>query len=235
MTTALFSARSITRTALLGLAATTVLTGCGEAQPRSSIEVISTDSAVPAKSVSQQKPTAPPSTGKPDSPGESGSTDKSGSKGSAGTVRILNGTRNVVIVPVPSFESIAALDDMMRLNLTDGDPKYGLFVFTPVNGKYLIRTSEADNSGEAPCLRVRPNGSEPLTVVAAPCDTSDPLQLFTVTLDKAKKSTYAISNQSAFLQVTSDGELIAEELGDAPLLTTFKLIDNGKAALPALD
>ena len=234
MSSALFSARTVARTALLGLAASAVLTGCGDDRPRGTIEVISTGSPVTTKStVTTPAAADSPSTSTSGTTGSSGTTGNSGSTNSTGGV--LKGTRNVVIVPVPSIESIVALDAQMRLSLTDGDPKYGLFVFTPVKGKYLIRTAEADGSGEAPCMRVRTNGSEPLTVVAAPCDTSDALQLFTVAADTAKKSRYAISNQSAFLQVTSQGELIAEELGDAPLTTTFKLIDNGKATLPALD
>ena len=67
------------------------------------------------------------------------------------------------------------------------------------------------------------------TVVAAPCDTSRAGQLFTLSRQKDKDGdpTYAISSQNAFLQVFERSGLIAEELGDAPLKTTFALVDNG--------
>jgi hypothetical protein len=145
---------------------------------------------------------------------------------------VLAGTRQVAIVPVPSFESALALDAKGRLGLTDGESDRSLFVFTPSGQRFLIKTAKADaDSGEPSCLSIQVNGSNPLTVVAAPCDAGSADQQFEVS---ARGKSYSISSQSAFLQVVR-GEVIAEELGDAPLRTTFKLVDNGKATLPALD
>jgi hypothetical protein len=152
---------------------------------------------------------------------------------------VLDGGRQVVIAPIPGGESILAVDDKGRLGPADGDVDKGLFVLTPANGKHQIRTAAPDPGGEASCLGVKQNGSDPLTVVATACDTSRAGQLFTIKPEKKKDSkgrpTYAISNQGAFLQVADGYGLIAEELGDSPLRTTYSLVDNGPATLPSLD
>lgn len=62
---------------------------------------------------------------------------------------------------------------------------------------------------------------------AAPCDAKNPDQWFTITA--RDKQTYAISNASAFLQHSPTSGLILEELGDAPLRSTFRFVDNGPA------
>jgi hypothetical protein len=141
---------------------------------------------------------------------------------------VLSGTRAVVIVPVPSFESVLAIDSGGRLGVTDAEAD--LFVFTPVGRRFQIRTDGiAANTGEPACLRIKSNGSQSLTVVGALCNASDDRQLFDVAADGKN---YVISNSSAFLQVDGDGFLIAQELGDASLETSFKLVDNGKANAP---
>lgn len=146
---------------------------------------------------------------------------------------ILAGERQVVIRPHPSSGAIVAVDGNGRLGLTDGEAEYGLFVLTPVGAEYQIRTAKADAGGAPACLGVKHHGAASLTVVAAACDTGRAGQLFSVTRQKTKDgqggSLYAISSQGAFLQVTTDGTLIAEERGDAPLRTTFSLVDNGPA------
>lgn len=62
---------------------------------------------------------------------------------------MLSGTRQVAIVPVPSFESVLALDAKGRLGLTDGESDRSLFVFTPNGKRFQIKTAKADSdSGE---------------------------------------------------------------------------------------
>lgn len=145
---------------------------------------------------------------------------------------ILAGKRQVVIKPIPSFESIVAIDSKGRLNLTDGEAKFGLFVLSPVGDKFQIKTAKAGDGKKAACIGIKNNGSNPLTAVAATCDPKRAGQLFTVTKQKAKdngRPTYAISNAGAFLQYFPRTGLIAEELGDAPLTTTYSFVDNGPA------
>lgn len=147
---------------------------------------------------------------------------------------ILRGKRQVVIAPVGSFESVLAVDTKGRMNATDGPSEYSLFVFVPArDGKHLIRTAKAGTGGEPSCMGIRNNGSAPLTVVAAACDAGRDGQLFTVATakDAAKKDepAYTISNGDAFLLLTPQDDLIAQEPGDAPSGTTFTLVDNGSA------
>jgi hypothetical protein len=213
--------------------ALTLLTACGDS--KGTIETIGP--AGPA-GVSSTAPTTTPPTSSPkatvtpapkpttvanrSTPSETNAAKPSTSRG------VLSGTRKVSIVPVPSFESGLALDSSGRLGLTDAEGT--LFVFTPTGRQFLITTAEVDaKTGEPSCLRIKSNGSQSLTVVAALCDASNDRQLFDVAADGKN---YVISNASAYLQVNSDGFLIAEELGDAPLETSFKLVDNGKASVP---
>ena len=186
-----------------------------------------------------------PSTGTKTS---SGTKTTGGTKTSSGTKTstagkkskvdpILAGKRQIVIAPIPSFESVVVVDDSGRLSLTDGEAEHSMFVLTPVGDKYLIKTAKAGAGGEPSCMGIKNNGTGSLTVVAAACDTRRAGQLFTIARQKAKSNglpTYAISNQSAFLQVFPSG-LIAEELGDAPLKTTYAFVDNGPSTLPSLD
>ncbi|MEV4642828.1 hypothetical protein AB0J80_36350 [Actinoplanes sp. NPDC049548] len=111
---------------------------------------------------------------------------------------LLTGERRVTIQPVPGAAvSIGGSDR---------------FILTPTGDKYLIKTSSAS------CLLA---GAR--TVTTSPCDPARAGQLFTIT--PQGPSTYAISNQGAYLQVTSGGELVVE----GPLKTTFTLIDEGPA------
>lgn len=145
---------------------------------------------------------------------------------------ILAGRRQVVIKPIPSFESIVGIDSKGRLNLTDGEPAYGLFVLSPVGAKYQIKTAKAGDGKKAACIGIRNNGSNPLTAVATTCDSKRAGQLFDITRLTAQdngRPTYAISNRGAFLQYFPRTGLIAEELGDAELTTTYSFVDNGPA------
>ena len=145
---------------------------------------------------------------------------------------ILAGKRQVVIKPIPSFESIVGIDSSGRLNLTDGEPAYGLFVLSPLGAKYQIKTAKPGDGKKAACIGIKNNGSNPLTAVAATCDANRAGQLFDITKLKAKdngRPTHAISNRGAYLQYFPRTGLIAEELGDAELTTTYSFVDNGPA------
>jgi hypothetical protein len=145
---------------------------------------------------------------------------------------ILAGQRQVVIKPIPSFESIVGIDSKGRLNLTDGEPAYGLFVLSPVGQKFQIKTAKPGDGKKAACIGIRSNGSNPLTAVAATCDSRRAGQLFTLVKQTKKdngRATYGIHNAGAFLQYFPRTGLIAEELGDSNLATTFSFVDNGPA------
>lgn len=165
-------------------------------------------------------------------------SSSSSSPSSSSSGDVFSGERQVVIRPVEVQESIVVVNDRGRLSFTDGEAEHGLFVFTPVRDRFQIKTAKADASGEPSCLGIKENGSNPLTVEAAACDTSRDGQLFTVTEQDASaegRPTYAIANGDAFVQIFPETGLIAQELGDAPLATTYAFVDNGPSTLPALD
>jgi hypothetical protein len=145
---------------------------------------------------------------------------------------VLSGKRQVAIVRAQAFESGVSLLDDSRVAEVDDDSGRRLFVLVPLGGgNYLIRTAEPGPDGERSCWRSRTNGSDPLTVVGAACSANDRRQRFAVTRhgQSGGQPTYAIANLDAFLQFSSRRGLILEELGDATLTTTFRLVDNGDA------
>lgn len=152
---------------------------------------------------------------------------------------IFKGERQVAIVRAQASEGTLSLMDNGRLGEVDGDEGKSLFVLAPLGkDKYLIRTATPDSAtgGEPSCWKVyNPNTTASLTVRKAACDTRNAAEQFTVKASGKQngKTTYAISNRSAYLQYFPQSGLIMEELGDAPLLSTFKIVDNGPA--PILD
>ncbi|WP_173034216.1 hypothetical protein [Phytohabitans flavus] len=166
-------------------------------------------------------------------PPASGGSSRGGSASA-----ILRGERQVVILPVDSFESVLALNDADRLTLLDGDPDRDLFVLAPVGGgRFQIKTAKADRGGEPSCMQVKEDGVNPATVVARACDVGVQNQLFTIEEAKQVKNgrpSYNIMvDGGAYLLEGSSGGLIAEQLGDGSP-TSFTFVDNGPSALPKL-
>jgi hypothetical protein len=122
------------------------------------------------------------------------------------------------------------------LTEVDDDSGRQLFVPTPLGRHQYLIKSYGKNDGhpandEPACWQVYHEGSQPLTVQGAVCDATNPAQQFTIT--SQGKRVFAISNFSAYLQYSPNRGLILEELGDAPLLSTFRFTDNGPARTPA--
>lgn len=156
----------------------------------------------------------------------------------------LSGTRQLFFYVLDDGqevpESSLAVSSSGRVEVTGDYSGRALFVPTPNGSNHLIKTGTLRAGGEALCLKVRANGSKPLTIVTASCDAGDKTQLFTFDKhgkDNQGRTMYAIRNGDAFLQWNPTGTagLIAEELGDAKLHTTFVAIDRGKSTVPALD
>jgi hypothetical protein len=185
-------------------------------------------------------PSAPPSA----SPSPSASRSPKPSKGGKS---VFAGDRQFYFfvldkgVEVP--ESLLAATSAGKVEVNADFSSKALFVPTPDapgSSDYLIKTGKLRKGGEALCLKVRSNGSDPLTLVTAACDSGDRSQVFTF-VDKGKdnqgRRTYGISNEDAYLQWDPNGSsgLIAEELGDAKLNTTWVAIDRGKSTVPLTD
>ncbi|MGX4654720.1 RICIN domain-containing protein [Micromonospora sp. SCSIO 07396] len=181
-------------------------------------------------------PTATPSAGPtPRTPATGGPTPGATDatpQGSATADPLRLGQRRYALVRSAAAEGAVSLLDDGRLGEVDGDEGRSLFVFVPQgSGTYLVRTAEPDADGDLACWQVRSSGSQPLTVAGAPCEPTEPRQLFSITVDGTAdgQRTYAVSNNSAYLQYSSRRGLILEELGDAPLTTVFRFVDNGPA------
>lgn len=177
-------------------------------------------------------PTAAPSSSAPATPTATPRSTGAPSAPSSGTVPVLSGKREVTIVRVQAFESGLSLHNG-ELVEADDDSGRQLFVPTPLGGDaYLIKAYGRPDghpaNDDASCWQVHhPGNTESLTVEAAACDAANPRQRFTIVAQGA--GAYAISNESAFLQYSPTKGLILEELGDAPLLSTFRIVDNGPA------
>jgi len=184
-------------------------------------------------------PTVTPSVGPPSTPStpSTASTASTPSTPSTPNDRVLSGTREVTIVRVQASEGGIALDG--QLMEVDDDSGRQLFVPTPLGGDtYLIkaygRVNNHPANDEPACWQVdNPGNARPLTVEGAVCDSKNPAQRFTITA--SGKGAYAISNRSAYLQHSPTRGIILEEVGDAPLRSTFRFVDNGPARRPAGD
>jgi hypothetical protein len=170
-------------------------------------------------------------------------TGRTGPKPAAPSA-VLSGKRQVMLFPLYKGEevpdSVLSVQSNGRVAAIEDFGDRALFVPVPQDGRFKILTGKLRNGGEASCLAVRKRGSNPLIVVTTACDASAKDQLFAFHKegrDNQGRSMYGIENQSAYLQWNPQGQggLIAEELGDAPLDSTFVLIDRGPATLPVLD
>jgi hypothetical protein len=227
----------IVNAGLVAVVALTALQGCSGDHPVVSPTVSASSGAglgdAPSPSESASASGSPASSGSP------AATKPPAAAGGAP----LSGGRQIYVVPLDKgqevTDSVLAVTSGGRVQVAKdhGDP--ALFVPTPTSrgGKdYLIKTGKLRQGGEPSCLTVRGNGSKPLTVVTAACDAAAATQLFTFDphgKDRQGRVTYGIRNRDAFLQWRRTGGygLIAEELGDSPLETTFVLVDRGSSTV----
>ncbi|WP_328346386.1 hypothetical protein [Micromonospora sp. NBC_00421] len=192
-------------------------------------------SAGPTPGTPSAEPTPNTSdTGEPTSgsPSATPSATPSAPRSSSPTDPLRLGQRQFVLVRSSAVESVVSLLADEGLGEVDGDEGRRLFVFVPQeSGNYLVRTAEPDADGKRACWQVRAAGSDPLTVVAATCSPAEPRQLFSIVAHGSDggQQTYALSNNSAYLQYSDQRGLILEELGDATLNTVFRFVDNGPA------
>lgn len=161
-------ARTLLATALLaGLAVGQ--TGCSAGEPTT---VAASTAPVPS-AASTETPTRSASAPAEGVDDETPEPAEGADNGEGGDGPILSGKRQTVIKPVGPGEEILAVNDKGRLVDTDGPGTHTLFVLVPVrDGLHQIRIAKAGAGGEPSCLGVKNNGSSPLTVVAAACDTS---------------------------------------------------------------
>ncbi|MFF5173949.1 hypothetical protein ACFY3U_15065 [Micromonospora sp. NPDC000089] len=185
-----------------------------------------------------------PATGQP-GPTPTGTTATATPRPTAAPAGLLSGKRQVQLFArwrgsqVP--ESVLTVGASGRAEVSGDFGDRALFVPVPApGGRHQIKTGKLRSGGEPYCLSIKTNGSKPLTLVAAACDTRQASQFFTFVgtgKDNQGRATYAVQNRDAYLRWNPEGSsgLIAEELADSGPETTFVLVDKGPASLPALD
>ena len=199
-------------------------------------------SAPPSVIPSAAPSTSPPVSRPPSRPPASPSRPASGGG-------VLSGDRQVFFFVLDKGsevpESVPAVTSGGRVNITADYGDRALFVpvpKSPGSKQFLIKTGKLRSGGEALCLQVQSNGSDPLTLVTKACDTGEKDQSFKFDengRDNQDRMTYLISVDGLYMRYDPNGPagtgLIVQESGEGDDLTSFVIIDRGKATIPALD
>jgi len=155
---------------------------------------------------------------------------------------VLSGARQVTFEAldlgqeVPGARLSVDADDRLQV-VTGAVDERALFVPTPAaRDQYLIKTGALRQGGKALCLSRRSNGTQPVTVVAATCESGDDSQLFGLDPngeDEQNRANYAIGADSVYLQWDPGGKsgLVAAETGGYLPDTTFVPIDRGPSTV----
>jgi hypothetical protein len=193
---------------------------------------------VPAGAVPSAETTAPPPVIAEPSPGPSPSSTSSSTTGlGAAGADLLSGKRQLTFVPLVDGKeqagSVISVTPAGRADVTNRDTDDALFVpveTRPGSGRYLLKTGKLVKGGEPYCLQVKPNGSNPLTVVTRACDAGEKNQQFRF---QKQRGAYLVSSDGVYLQWRPKGKfgLIAEEPGEGDV-TAWRLTDKGPATVP---
>lgn len=202
-------------------------------------------------------PTAPPSPAPSAAPSISASAavktpasrTPSSSPRSTPSGGVLSGKRQVFLYPLDKGvevpESVPAVTSTGRLDITADYGERALLVpvpKSPGSKQFQIKTGKIRSGGEALCVQVQGNGSNPLTLVTKGCDTAQKDQLFKFDEngpDNQDRMTYLISVDGLYMHYSPDGTagtgLIVQESGEGDDLTSFVIIDRGQATIPVTD
>jgi hypothetical protein len=199
--------------------------------------------ALPSVPLSSAPLTSPSAVKTPSRPPASPSRPASGGGG------VLSGDRQVFLyvlddgAEVP--DSVPAVTSSGRLDITADYGDRALLVpvpKSPGSKQFLVKTGKLRSGGEALCLQVRSNGSDPLTLVTKACDAGRKDQSFRFQengRDNQDRMTYLISVDGLYMRYDPDGPpgtgLIVQESGEGDDLTSFVIIDRGQATIPSLD
>ncbi|WP_328340463.1 serine/threonine-protein kinase [Micromonospora sp. NBC_00421] len=166
-------------------------------------------------------------------PAAAGSTPASGkpppSTGADPTRAILAGQRRILL-HVVEIDRDLSLPFHGELEVGDGTGKDALFVLEPVGVDYMIRSVNPDIA-HRPCLGVKIDAKGYASLVGADCYATA-ATVFGITRegkdDKGRTSYSIISDEYGVVQWSPSKKGIRVEfLGDAPVPTTFSLVDRG--------
>ncbi|MDG4833454.1 serine/threonine-protein kinase [Solwaraspora sp. WMMD1047] len=193
------------------------------AEPDSGAPAVPTGSASGSPATGTAAPTGAPSSG--------AATSGAAPSGAADTTRaILTGQRRALL-------HIAEIDRDLSMpfdgvtHVSDGTGPDALFALVPIGVDYMIKSlnPEVDHR---PCLGVKVLPEESAALVAAECYPTA-ATLFEISpvdgTDDKGRPTYQIYNDTyGFVQWSrSRSKIYVEFLGDAPIDTTFSLVDRG--------
>ena len=119
-----------------------------------------------------------------------------------------------------------------ELTVGDGTGKDALFVLEPVGVDYMIKSVNPDIA-HRPCLGVKLDPEGYASLVGAECEPTG-ATVFSISRegrdDKGRTSYSIISEKYGVVQwEDTEKEIYVQEMGDAPIDTTFSLVDRGAA------
>ncbi|MFI5927021.1 serine/threonine-protein kinase [Micromonospora sp. NPDC051543] len=161
----------------------------------------------------------------------SGTPTASPSKSTDPTQAILTGQRRILLHLVEVDRDLK-LPFHGELEAGDGTGKDALFVLEPVGVDFMIKSLNPD-IGHRPCLGVKIDSKGYASLVGAECYASA-ATVFALSRagkdDKGRTSYSIISDEYGVVQWSPTKKAIyVEHLGDAPIDTTFSLVDRGAA------
>lgn len=153
---------------------------------------------------------------------------------------VFAGTRAVVLAPVQQQPLVLAVSASGRVVLSKDRGTRARFVLVRNGDSFLIVTTTRTNGTDVLCLGIKSLApTAPLALVGVACDPGSDDQQFTFGKERtvAGRASYSLRTAAGFVQASKDPDfgVYAQELGDAPLESTFALVDDGAVTAPALD
>ncbi|MFC8846742.1 MULTISPECIES: serine/threonine protein kinase [unclassified Micromonospora] len=162
----------------------------------------------------------------------SGTPTGSPSSAEADRTRAMLAGQRRILLHVVEIDRDLSLPYDGKVHVGDGTGRDALFVLEPVGVDYMIKSLNPDIAHQ-PCLGVKIDSAGYASLVGAECHPTD-ATLFGLTLegkdDKGRPSYSIASEKYGMVQWSpSQKEIYVELLGDAPIGTTFSLVDRGAA------
>ncbi|MEV6298617.1 hypothetical protein AB0M02_04345 [Actinoplanes sp. NPDC051861] len=150
------------------------------------------------------------------------------------------GDRQVVFATVASGGTrVLSVGADGLVELAGRESERALFVATPNrpgSEKFMIKTGKLRTGGETWCLKVHsPGGSEPLRLRTDACDAGDRDQIFTLPAAQNEPGRYLEVAGLFALATPDDGQVVVQESGEGDAMSSFAVVDRGRASIPALD
>ncbi|MER7269365.1 serine/threonine-protein kinase [Micromonospora carbonacea] len=162
----------------------------------------------------------------------SGTPSGSPSSAEADRTRAMLAGQRRILLHVVEIDRDLSLPYDGKVHVGDGTGRDALFVLEPVGVDYLIRSLNPDIAHQ-PCLGVKIDSAGYASLVGTDCQPTD-ATLFGISRegkdDKGRTSYAIVSEKYGVVQWSpSQKKIYVEVLGDAPVGTTFSMVDRGAA------